>query len=99
MTGHAADGIDTWNDVVDAFPAIVGATAAVVLAFTGYAFKSVLIPLRSVATIALTVCFVWGLADMTYEHEFFNSLGFGGLQGTGAIQVRLAWVAPLSRAR
>lgn len=91
MTGHAADGIDTFTSVVGAFPSIVVATAAVVLVFTGLAFKSVLIPVRSVFTIALTILFVWGLADITYQQGYFNATGFGGLQVRAPPLVRSRW--------
>lgn len=40
------------------FPLMIGVTATVVLLFVGFAFRSVLIPLRSLFSIALTLTFV-----------------------------------------
>jgi hypothetical protein len=41
----------------------------------------------------------YGLADLTYERKVFNALGFGGLNGAGAIQVGACAAAAHPRCR
>lgn len=41
-------------------------TVCVTLVFVGVAFRSVLVPLRSVITIGITILFVFGFAALTY---------------------------------
>ena len=77
--------------VYDSLPLAIGVTAAVVFVVVGIAFRSVVVPLRSIFTIALTLSFVYGSATYVYEHNILNSLGFWGLHGRGA----LSWIPPL----
>ena len=50
----------------DAAPLMCGITVVVVLIFTGVTFKSVLVPIRSILTIALTLAFTYGITSLIY---------------------------------
>ncbi len=52
--------------VYDFFPALMGATAAVVFIIVGTAFRSIVTPLRTIATIAVMVVAVYGAACAVY---------------------------------
>jgi len=82
---------DTVDDVYSLFPIVLLVTAAVVVLGVGVAFRSVLIPLVSVGTTSLTIAFVFGIADLIYQHGAFNGLHFSGLSGHGG----LVWMTPL----
>ena len=41
--------------------------AGIALLFTGVAFKSVMVPLRSISTIILTLAFTYGLTSLIYN--------------------------------
>jgi uncharacterized membrane protein YdfJ with MMPL/SSD domain len=86
----------TWDAVwavQDLFPVEVGVTTGVVLVFIAIAFKSVLVPLMSVLTGALTVGTVYGVADLIYEHGIFDWMGFSGLSSSPTHA--LLWMCPL----
>jgi RND superfamily putative drug exporter len=85
---------DSW-DAIDAvafwFPLIMGLSCAVVVAAVGLVFRSVLIALRSVLTLAITVCCVFGLASLVYDKGALDFLSFPGLAG----QNGLTWLVPV----
>jgi uncharacterized membrane protein YdfJ with MMPL/SSD domain len=86
----------TWDAVwavQDLFPVEVGVTTGVVLVFIAIAFKSVLVPLMSVLTGALTVGTVYGMADLIYEHGILDWMGFPGLSSSPTHA--LLWMCPL----
>ncbi len=86
----------TWDAVwavEELFPIQVGATAGVVLLFVGIAFRSVLVPIIAVLSSALTLAFVFGFADLTYQYGVFDWLGFAGLSSSPAHA--LLWMCPL----
>eukprot|EP00756_Hemistasia_phaeocysticola_P011157 Hpha_TRINITY_DN15094_c1_g10::TRINITY_DN15094_c1_g10_i1::g.123779::m.123779/K06994/K06994; putative drug exporter of the RND superfamily len=85
IVGQPCDGIDAMDSLYDEFPAMVGVTSAVVTVFVGLAFRSVFVPLRSVATIALTIMFVQGLAALVYQHGALDWTGFSGFRSTNAV--------------
>ena len=63
------DSIDIINAVFDRFPLMVGITCTLVLLVMGASFQSVLIPLRSIVTIALSLMFTFGFANLTFVHH------------------------------
>lgn len=69
----------------------MGLSCAVVVAAVGAVFRSVLIALRSVLTLAMTVCCVFGLASLVYDKGGLDWLHFWGLQG----QNGLTWLVPV----
>jgi putative drug exporter of the RND superfamily len=70
----AAMSYDVSNSVYDAFPTIVMVTLAVVFVLMAVAFNSLVAPIRSVLTLALTLSFVYGLAVLVYQHGAFSFL-------------------------
>lgn len=66
-------------------------TCGLVLIFVAIAFRSIIVPLRSILTITLTICFVYGFATLTYQDGALNWIGLAGIQGIGA----LAWIVPI----
>ena len=48
---------------------MVGITCTLVLLVMGASFQSVLIPLRSIVTIALSLMFTFGFANLTFVHR------------------------------
>eukprot|EP00462_Mataza_sp_D1_P018131 CAMPEP_0175140068 /NCGR_PEP_ID=MMETSP0087-20121206/11259_1 /TAXON_ID=136419 /ORGANISM="Unknown Unknown, Strain D1" /LENGTH=816 /DNA_ID=CAMNT_0016423161 /DNA_START=101 /DNA_END=2552 /DNA_ORIENTATION=- len=93
IAGVAADTFDAVDAVYGALPTMLAITSAVVLVITAFAFKSVLVPLRGVFTIAVTLGFVYGFASLTYTHQpgAFDWLGLAGLKSQGA----LFWLVPV----
>lgn len=66
---NSQNSVDTIDAVFGTFPIMVAITCAVVLVVMGVAFRSVLIPLRSVITISLSLMFTFGFANLTYVGE------------------------------
>jgi uncharacterized membrane protein YdfJ with MMPL/SSD domain len=68
--------------VFDAFPMILGLTCLFVALVVGFAFTSVLLPLRAVLSIGMTIIFVYGLTYMVYVRgDWDNALGGHGMAG------------------
>ena len=63
----ASNSIDAKDAVYAKFPLVVGGTLATVFALMGLSFRSLVAPLRSVATLVLTSSFVFGLCVLTYQ--------------------------------
>lgn len=61
--------------VYDFFPALMGATAAVVFIIIGVAFKSLVTPLRTIATIAIMLVAVYGAACAVYRLGLLDPAG------------------------
>lgn len=70
---------------------VISLTVGLVLIFVSISFRSIFVPLRAILTIALTICFVYGFADLTYEFGILNWTHFAGVQSIGA----LSWIVPL----
>eukprot|EP00042_Codosiga_hollandica_P039413 m.330212 g.330212 ORF g.330212 m.330212 type:complete len:811 (-) comp55607_c1_seq3:155-2587(-) len=91
MTKSASDMIDTVAHVYASLPVAVGVTMAIVFAFVGLAFRSIIVPIRSIFTIAITLAYVYGAAAYVYQDEILNPLGFWGLTGRGGV----CWIPPV----
>jgi len=91
FSGIGASSMDAVDFVNNNFLTMVLITGGVVLAFVAVAFRSIVLPFRSVLTIGMTVLWVYGFADLVYEHGVLNWLHFRGLQGYGAIH----WAPPI----
>ena len=90
LTGGDAVGYDAVSEVFGLFPKAISVTLGFVFVFVGIAFRSVFVPLRSVVSIATTLCIVYGMAVLTYEYGAFSWTGLPGLSKMGA----LGWLAP-----
>ena len=96
LAGVPADTHDTIDAVYDYFPIMISITCALVLLFVGIAFKSALIPLRSIVTIALTILWVYGFAVFVYQMGFLEWCGLKGLSGEFKALVSLVPVISFS---
>lgn len=91
IAGVAADTFDAITASYAEFPLMAGITCLAILLLVGFAFKSIMVPLRALFTTAVTLSFVYGFADMTYEYGALNWTGLKGLQSTQAV----FWLIPL----
>lgn len=91
LGGGAATNIDVVDGVFDAFPLAIVLTACFVLVWIGISFRSILIPVRSVYTLAITICIVYGCAVYVYQDSALGWIGFKGLQSDGAV----CWMPPI----
>jgi len=82
ITGVSSDISDSLKVLYDRFPLMIGVTGGVVLLLVAIAFQSILIPLRSVFTIALTIAFVYGLANLIYVDGKMNWTGWSSIENT-----------------
>lgn len=73
------------------FPFMILITTLVVLLFLGVCFRSVLIPLRAAATIAISLLFVYGANSLIYVYGVLDWMHFWGFQKMGA----LLWMPPI----
>ncbi|KAJ9463892.1 Mycolic acid-containing lipids exporter MmpL11 [Diplonema papillatum] len=90
--GIGADTVDVVDNVNHAFPKMIGITGVIVFVFLMLAFRSVLIPLRSVTSIALTVMWVYGFTTLTYQHGALAWTGFEGFENMHSI----VYITPLT---
>ena len=67
------------------------AIAGMVFVLMLIAFRSVVIAIKAVISIALTQSIVYGMATCVYQYGVLNWTGFFGLQSTGG----LCWVPPV----
>lgn len=81
--------------VYAAFPRLVAATLATVFVLLAVAFQSLVAPLRSVATLALTLATVFGCAVLVYQHGALAFLGARCLGKSSAV----SWLPPVRRSR
>jgi len=82
---------DTVNEVYDTFPLLICLTLVTVFVLMGVFFRSVVVPVRSVLSIALTLAFVFGLQVMVYQDGAFEWVGLGCVSKTDYIN----WLPPV----
>lgn len=81
---------DLVDDVYNSFPTVITVTCALVFLIMGAAFQSVVLPLRTILSIAVTIAYVYGSASLVYSYDILGGMGFAGLSGDFLI-----WVAPI----
>lgn len=90
--GVGPSSMDAIDTVYRLFPIIIGVSCGSVLVVVGIAFRSIVMPLRSVVSIAATQLFVFGLVVVTYQSPgIMNWMGWGSVQSFGAV----SWTAPV----
>ena len=82
---------DAVQVVYDAFPFMIGATLATVFVLMGAFFRSVVVPVRSVFSIALTLAWVYGLLVLVYQEGVLEWTGLDCFQQTDYI----SWLPPV----
>lgn len=90
ISGSPPTQMDAVGEVFESFGGAVAVTLAVCFVVVGAAFRSLVVPLRCVATIALTLAITFGLATLVYERGALNFMGFPALHGDGVI-----WTGPV----
>jgi len=90
LTGGATSALDAVSRIYDLFPVVVAVTVGCVLLLTGLLFRSVVVPLRLVLTLAVPLVFTYGLAVMAYQDSDFHFLGSRVNQAKG-----LYWLNPV----
>jgi uncharacterized membrane protein YdfJ with MMPL/SSD domain len=82
---------DVTSAVYDSFPLIVIVTLSTVFLLMAVAFKSIVAPIRSVATLGLTLAFVFGLLVITYQQGGFEFMGLRCLANSHGV----SWLPPV----
>ena len=82
---------DSIDIVYRLFPYVLAGTLGVVFAMVGFCFCSVLVPLRSVVTIAMTLAWVYGSAILIYQVGILDFLGIRSIHSCEG----LCWFAPV----
>eukprot|EP00041_Stephanoeca_diplocostata_P029265 m.860085 g.860085 ORF g.860085 m.860085 type:complete len:862 (-) comp23527_c0_seq8:171-2756(-) len=99
IIGGASINIDAVDGVYDRFPIAIGVTAVFVLVWIGIAFRSVLIPMRSVLTIAVTLTYVFAVATWVYEYGALDWLRLSSLKEqareVGEDHGAICWIVPV----
>eukprot|EP01060_Flectonema_neradi_P010984 TRINITY_DN1805_c1_g4_i1.p1 TRINITY_DN1805_c1_g4~~TRINITY_DN1805_c1_g4_i1.p1 ORF type:complete len:951 (+),score=116.86 TRINITY_DN1805_c1_g4_i1:43-2895(+) len=93
IAGQPAEVIDTMDGVYSNFGIMIGATSFVVILLVAFSFKSALIPIRMLCTRAVTLAFVYGLADIAYCDNDLSWLGSSFTSPTREISYTNALVA------
>jgi hypothetical protein len=92
LAGGSTSGHDTVIRVYELFPLVTAGICVLVFLIMGLAFKSIVIPLSSLFTIATTLSLVYGLGVLTYEHDMLKFLGFAGF--ISPVEGELSWLVP-----
>ena len=82
---------DVASDVYDSFPLCICITLAIVFILMGIAFKSIVAPIRSVATLTLTLSFVYGFLVLVYQHGVLDFLDLRCLSNSH----NTSWLPPV----
>eukprot|EP01063_Lacrimia_lanifica_P010961 TRINITY_DN1772_c0_g2_i1.p1 TRINITY_DN1772_c0_g2~~TRINITY_DN1772_c0_g2_i1.p1 ORF type:complete len:958 (+),score=300.73 TRINITY_DN1772_c0_g2_i1:60-2933(+) len=85
IVGGAADALDSMHEVDGDYATMVGITCSIVFVLTCVAFRSIVVGIRSIITIATTITFVYGFATLTYQEGILTWTGFNGFAQTHAI--------------
>ncbi|KAF4670902.1 hypothetical protein FOZ61_007912 [Perkinsus olseni] len=92
LTGVSVSSHDSMAAVVRSLPEFVAATAAVCLVFVGVVYRSVLIALRGVLTIAVTLVFSFGFAAGVYIRGWLDFLNWAAVSSESTSD-GLSWIA------
>jgi uncharacterized membrane protein YdfJ with MMPL/SSD domain len=90
MTGGAVDSYDAVDEVHRLFPSMIGGTCAAVFIIVGFLFRSLFVPIRLLLTIAVPICWIYGLSVIVFQEGTFNAI-FTTLKDYSAIY----WLIPV----
>lgn len=91
IQGVGADSMDAIRAVYDLLPVMIGATGGVVLLIVAVAFKSLVVPLRTIFTIGMTLLWAYGFAVYCYQDGVLDWTGIAGFAKQGAEE----WMVPV----
>ncbi|MBN1508215.1 MAG: MMPL family transporter [Sedimentisphaerales bacterium] len=67
---RTAESLDTVDSAFQIFPWMVVAVLVVIYVIIGLMFRSAIIPLRLLITVALTISFIFGMFDLVFLHHW-----------------------------
>ncbi|GMH76279.1 hypothetical protein TL16_g07023 [Triparma laevis f. inornata] len=82
---------DAVTQVYEVFPVLITGTMLTVFVLMGVFFRSIIVPIRSVVSIALTLMFVFGLTVLVYQDGAFEFMDLNCFSKTGYI----SWLPPV----
>lgn len=85
IVGGASSLYDELDQIYSSFPKMILVTVVLVFVWMGISFQSIGVPLRSVISIATTLCYVYGYVVLVYQYGLLNWLGIDSLAKTGEI--------------
>ena len=85
VDGVGPASMDSIDKIYEDFPKIIAITGSAVLLVVGIAFRSIMVPLRSLISIALTEGFVFGVSVLTFQTGIFDWTGWPNLSTQGAV--------------
>ena len=92
VEGVGPNAMDAITTIYGLFPYIVAASGGAVLLIVGLAFRSVMVPVRSVLSIAVTEGVVFGSVVLVFQSPgIFNWTTWAVLSSAGAV----SWTAPI----
>lgn len=92
LVGEGADAMDIIHATYRFFPFMIVITLGLALVMLGVSFRSIVIPVRSIASIILTLFWVYGMAVLTYQYGMFDWTTIPGLTGKYKAQ---QWFIPV----
>ena len=90
MTGAGPATIDAVDSIDDLFPTAIGITLVVLFVVSAVFFRSLVVPIRQLITIALPITWVYGLAVLVFDNGILNWM-IPSLKTFGAIY----WLTPV----
>eukprot|EP00767_Chilomastix_cuspidata_P000168 gnl/Chilomastix_cuspidata/1040.p1 GENE.gnl/Chilomastix_cuspidata/1040~~gnl/Chilomastix_cuspidata/1040.p1 ORF type:complete len:933 (+),score=479.25 gnl/Chilomastix_cuspidata/1040:1972-4770(+) len=70
LFAECADVYDSSSAIYSNFPLLIGVTCAILFLLTGFAFRSVFVPLRLLVSLSITVVFVFGLCALIFDSAY-----------------------------
>jgi predicted RND superfamily exporter protein len=87
----AAIEIDLFELVLGSMGRLIGTGAAIVVAVLLLAFRSAILPLRTLVSLCMTLVCTYGLATLVYQYGIFDWMAFNGF----ASNEGMVWYAPI----
>ena len=91
LSGIGPEQMDGAASTFGAFPLMVAVTLLIVCVVIGFAFRSVMVPIRAVCCIVWMLFLVFGAAVFIYQHDALGWLGLAAFQPEGGA---LFWMSP-----
>jgi uncharacterized membrane protein YdfJ with MMPL/SSD domain len=97
IRGFGADSGDTIRDAYSHLPYIALGSIVCILATVGFSFRSVVVPLRCVVSIAFTQAFVFGMSVLVFEQGALAWTGIHMFSGPSSnlFSHGISWLDPL----
>jgi len=92
LIGMPMEQMDGSAETFASLPRVVGATLAIVCVVLLVAFRSIVVPIRSVLCLTWMLVVTFGSAALVYQHGALEALGLSNLSPTGG--GALFWMSP-----